>query len=466
MDAGLTTDARGLPLSGIDAKGAEQFEAIITDSYYYRLGVQDRLDALLQAHPDFALGHVFRGYSLMTDGLTSSHAKAATHLQLAQKAAVTPRERLHQEALRAWLVQDPLARGLAFEQILADWPLDLLAFRQHTGTLFWMGNKQHQAQIASCAASHWGGDTPGYPLFLAAYAFAMEEVGLYWEAERASRKALEYYGEDLWALHALTHVLEMQARRREGVALLQQAGTFLDRYNLFRGHLWWHLAIFKYTEQAYDEVLQLIDREIYPNSSGFYLDIQNTASLLVRLELQGVAVGAGRWERLAQASLQTATQNTVWFTTLHHVLALLRTGRHAAVKETLAYARAQGEAGSEQALLAARISQAVVAYAQGQLRPALDALLALRQDFPLLGASHVQQDLYLQIMISAALQLGDWPRIRQLMKERRTVRIWNPASLEEFNALARRIDSFRTTEQVNAELRQEASLELCCSPAS
>jgi hypothetical protein len=163
-----------------------------------------------------------------------------------------------------------------------------------------------------------------------------------------------------------------------------------------------------------------------------------------------------RWERIAQASLQTATQNTIWFTTLHHVLALLRTGRHAAVEETLAYARAQGEGGSEQARLAARISQAVVAYWQGESRHALDSLLALRQDFGLLGASHVQQDIYQQIMVSAALQLRDWPRIRQLLKERRTVRIWNPASLEEFNAIARRIDTFRTTEQVNAELRQEA----------
>jgi len=456
MDAGKTTDPRGLALSGIDAKGAGQFEAMMTDSYYYRVGVQDRLDALLQEHPGFALGHVFRGYSLMTDGLTSSHAKAATHLQMAEKATATPRERLHQEALRAWLAQDPLARGLAFEQILADYPLDLLAFRQHTGTLFWMGNKRHQAQIASCAASHWGSDIPGYPLFLSAYSFAMEEVGQYPEAERAGRKALEYHSEDLWALHALAHVFEMQDRRREGIAMLEQAATFLNDYNLFRGHLWWHLAMFKYTEQAYDEALELIDREIYPKSSGFYLDIQNAASLLVRLELQGVAVGTERWERLAQASLQTATQNTIWFTTVHHVLALLRTGRHAAVEETLAYARAQGEAGSEQALIAARISQAVVAYARGEARHALDSLLALRQDSPLLGASHVQQDLYPQIMVSAALQLGDWPRIRQLLKERRTVRIWNPASLEAFNALARRIDTFRTAEQVTAELRQEA----------
>jgi hypothetical protein len=115
----------------------------------------------------------------------------AEHLQLAQKAAGSPRERLHQQALRAWLARAPRQRGLAFEQILAEWPLDLLAFRQHTGTLFWMGNKRHQAQIASCVASHWEEKIPGHALFLSAYAFAMEEVGHYPEAERAARQALE-----------------------------------------------------------------------------------------------------------------------------------------------------------------------------------------------------------------------------------------------------------------------------------
>jgi tetratricopeptide (TPR) repeat protein len=451
MTALQTADARGLALTGTDARGAESFETFIDDSYYYRTGVQDRLDSFLLEQPSFGMGHVFKGYSLMTEGLSSSHAKAAMHLQLAQKLPATARERLHQEALRAWIIHDWRTRGLAWEQILANWPLDLLAFRQHTGTLFWMGNKRHQAQIAVSLASHWDTDVPGYPHFLSAYSFAMEETGHYTEAEKAARLALERQPQDLWALHALAHVLEMQGHRQEGISVLEQAASFLNDYNLFRGHLWWHLAMFKYSERAYDEVLELLDREIYPKSSSFYLDIQNGVSLLVRLELQGVSVGADRWERLAQASLQTATQNTIWFTTVHHVLALLRTGRISAVKETLAYANAQGRSGSEQALLAARISEAVVAYSQGQSQLALDSLLALRQDFGFLGASHVQQDLYQQIMISAAMQLGDWPRIRQLLKERRTVRIWNAASLDQFHGIARQIDKIDSAEEVTAE---------------
>jgi hypothetical protein len=163
-------------------------------------------------------------------------------------------------------------------------------------------------------------------------------------------------------------------------------------------------------------------------------------------------VGNERWERLAQGSLQTATQNTIWFTTAHQVLALQRAGHNTAVKETLDYAKVQGDAGSLRARVAAQISEAVVAISEGQNQQGLDSLQTMREDFGLLGASHVQQDIYQQLMIFAAMQLGDWPRIRQLLKERRVVRFWNPASLDQLNVLARQFDAFDTADQVRAEL--------------
>jgi tetratricopeptide (TPR) repeat protein len=447
-----TTDTRGLALSGIDAAGAEQYDSFINGSYYYRLGVQDRLDSFLLEQPTFGMGHVFKGYSLMSEGLSTSHVTAAAHLQIARALDATPRERLHQDALRAWIDQDWRACGFAWERILADWPLDLLAFRQHTGTLFWLGDKRRQAQVAASVASLWEADIAGYAHFLSAYSFAMEEIGLYTEAERAARTALEIEPQDLWALHSLAHVLEMLGRKQEGISLLEESGKFLNDYNLFRGHLWWHLAIFKFSARAFDEVLELLDREIYPNSSAFFLDIQNAVSLMLRLEIQGVSVGNERWERLAQGSLQTATQNTIWFTTAHQVLALQRAGHNTAVKETLDYAKVQGDAGSLRARVAAQISEAVVAISEGQNQQGLDSLQTMREDFGLLGASHVQQDIYQQLMIFAAMQLGDWPRIRQLLKERRVVRFWNPASLDQLNVLARQFDAFDTADQVRAEL--------------
>jgi len=455
MHAGIT-DARGLSLSAPSASAVERLESLIDDLYYYRLGVADRLDALLQEFPDFVLAQVLKGYSLMSEGTLDVRPKALIHLLQAEALPANPRERLHQEALRAWIAQDFSARAAAWEQILVEWPLDLLALRQYTGTLFWSGDKRHQAEVTAGVACRWGSQTPGYGHFLSAHAFAMEEVGQYTVAERCARDALALQPQDLWALHGLAHVLEMQSRVQEGIELLSEAARFLNDYNLFRGHLWWHLSLFKLTEARFDEVLDLFDREVYPQSSTFYLDVQNGASLLARLEFQGVDVGLVRWERLAQASLPGSTQNTIWFTAMHHVMALMRSGRVSAVQSTLDYLRSEGSS-SGQAALAHDLARAASAFYQDKFHQALERMLALRQRHGELGASHAQQDLYDQIAVMAALQIGDLPRVRQLLRARLTTRVWDAESWQAYESHARRIDEVRDVAAVRAELRWAAS---------
>jgi tetratricopeptide (TPR) repeat protein len=449
-------DVRGLALTADSTNAVERFDALIDDLYYYRLGVADRLDALLQEFPEFVLAHVLKGYSLMTEGTLDAHPKARDHLRKAEALPANPRERLHQEALRAWIAQDSSARAAAWEQILLEWPLDLLAFRQYTGTLFWTGDKRHQAEVTAGVAGHWGSRTPGYGHFLSAHAFAMEEVGLYAVAESCAREALAVQAQDLWALHALAHVLEMQGRIGEGIELLGDAARFLNDYNLFRGHLWWHLGLFEISQSRFEEVLELFDREIYPKPSGFYLDIQNGASLLARLEFQGIDVGVERWERLAQGSLANATQSTIWFTSMHHVMALTRSGRVSAVRSTLEYLRSAGIS-SAQAALAHELSQAAAALYEERPREALERMLAVRQEHGALGASHAQQDLYDQIMVMAALQLGDLPRVRQLLKARLTTRIWDTETWQAYESRARRVDAAHDVATVRAELLWDTS---------
>jgi hypothetical protein len=167
------TDARGLPVSGAPAEAVARLDDLIDDLYYYRLGVQDRLASLLQEYPELVLANVLMGCSLMSEGTLESHPKASAHLLQAEALPADRREGLHREALRAWLAKDLSARAAAWEQILVEWPVDLLALRQHTGTLFWTGDKRHQAEVTMEVASHWGSLTPGYGHFLSAHAFAM-----------------------------------------------------------------------------------------------------------------------------------------------------------------------------------------------------------------------------------------------------------------------------------------------------
>ena len=321
-------DARGLPLTAPGATAVERLEGIIDDIYYYRLGVPDRLDALLQEYPDFVLAHVLKGYSLMSEGTLDAHPKARARLQQAEALPANPRERLHLEALRAWIAQDFSARAAAWERILVEWPLDLLAFRQYTGTLFWSGDKRHQAEVTRGSRRPLGPADAG----LCALSFGACLRDGRGRPLRGGR-ALRARGTGAAAAGSVgpawpgPRVRDAGSRRAKASNCSSDAARFLDDYNLFRGHLWWHLSLFKFSQGRFDEVLDLFDREIYPQSSTFYLDIQNGASLLARLEFQGVDVGLARWERLAQASLPSATQSTIWFTAMHHVMALMRSGR-------------------------------------------------------------------------------------------------------------------------------------------
>jgi hypothetical protein len=68
-----------------------------------------------------------------------------------------------------------------------------------------------------------------------------------------------------------------------------------------------------------------------------------------------------------------------------------------------------------------------------------------------------QQDPYDQITVMAALQLGNLPRVRQLLWARLGTRIWDAASWHDFEASSRRVDKIDDLIAVHAALRWECS---------
>jgi len=181
----------------------------------------------------------------------------------------------------------------------------------------------------------WDEKVPGYGNVLGMLSFGHEECGAYPEAEAAGRQAMELDREDLWALHAVAHVLEMQGRLKEGLAWLDFPANAWDDRNPFRGHLWWHRALFLYEGGDYEAVLALYDRSIASEKSDFYLDIQNAAALLARLEFAGVNVG-DRWGHLAEHVEGRLDDHVLAFTDTHAMMALAATGRGDAAMRLLA----------------------------------------------------------------------------------------------------------------------------------
>src|SRR5262249_47351101 len=147
-------------------------------------------------------------------------------------------------------------------------------------------------------------------------------------AEPAGREANGIDPGDLWGTHAVAHVMEMQGRHEEGVAWLDGLEKHWEGGNNLKQHLWWHRAIFHLQRRETDKVLELYDRGFRNFESPLtkaqpdvYIDVQNAASMLFRLERHGVNVG-NRWVEIADKAEERIGDCLSTFTLPHWMMAL------------------------------------------------------------------------------------------------------------------------------------------------
>jgi tetratricopeptide (TPR) repeat protein len=411
----------------------------------YRLSTMQTIKDTIAADPDFALAHCLRGYQFMMYGSFSVLKLARSALQAAEDCAgaATPREQLHVEALRAWAEGKTGRAILLWEQILGDSPLDIIALRLHHFSCFWTG-RQHSLRGGAASVVHaWTDEVPGYGNVLGMLAFGYEECGQYREAERFGRMAVERNANDLWAIHAVAHVLEMEDRQDEGIAWLARPEDAWSDRNPFKGHLWWHLALFHLENRQYDQVLDLYDRSVRNDGSTFYLDIQNAASLLARLELLKVDVG-DRWIGLADFAESNIGDHGLIFTDLHYMMALARQQRFLAAErllESMEVFAAENAVDSAAVVrtLGLPLCRGILSFEQRDYAAAADYFAPLHNHDAAIGASHAQRDIIDQYLIEASLRSKRFASARMLLAERVTLRPRNQNAIERHGDVVRRI---------------------------
>ena len=311
----MIEDAYGLDLATDSDDAAASWNAAFADTLEHRLSAADHVKAALAADPEFVMGLCMRASMLLQIGSNGVHPKIAETLAKARahENGATPRERMHIAALEHWLGGNLTRACAVWQEILDQWPADMMALKMHHNGSFWTGNRQGLASAPVAALETFGEDAPMSGFIMGMVAFGLEENGEYSQAEKYGREAVERNEDDLWALHAVAHILEMQCRQEEGRKLLNlPAGTWSDR-NPFKDHLWWHSALFALEQGDISRVLELYDAEVRVDETGFYLDVQNAASLLIRLELTGVDVGT-RWEELADLAQSRMGDHVMPFT--------------------------------------------------------------------------------------------------------------------------------------------------------
>jgi tetratricopeptide (TPR) repeat protein len=419
-----TDDASGVATS-LPAHLMPEWNGVIRGILSHAAMTGPALAGVLQAAPDFALGQAVRGLSCLLLGRAEMVSVAHEALAAARAgAAGTAREMAFVQALGDWLGGRPTVAAARLQGVLADHPRDALAMKMVQAIHFVMGRPVAMRASVEAVLDAWD-DHPLRGFVLGCHAFTLEETGEYARAERIGREGVDLAADDAWGLHAVAHVHDMTARAEDGLRWLTGRESSWAHCNNFRFHVWWHRALLHLDLGQADQVLALYDRDIRADRTDDYRDIANAASLLSRLELDGVDVGR-RWDELADLSEGRATDGCLAFADLHYMLALCGGGREAAAAGLIARMAATRPATGEAAQVIAHpglhLAQGLQAFAQGDYATAWLHLREGRGDAQAIGGSHAQRDVFARVTIEAALRGGYLDAAETLLHERQRQR--------------------------------------------
>lgn len=413
------------PVTLTSAPALEAWNGVILGLLSHGRETPVHLGRLMEAEPNFAMGHAARGLFCLMTGRAEVIAPARAALAAAQTAAaqtrITPREASWIKALELWLGGAPTAAIGAVEHSLRALPHDTVSAKLSHGIRFMLGDSTGmRASVERVLGAH-GGDHPCTGYLLGCHAFTLEETGDYAQAERTGRKGLEYAKDDAWGLHAVAHVFDMTARPAEGIALIEGNMPAWEGSNNFRYHVWWHKALLHIERGEFDTALGLYDAQIRADKTDDYRDISNATSLLMRLELEGMDIGP-RWEELADFSEQRVEDGCLVFADLHYLLALTGADRGAARDAmTARFARDAAKDGEMNARVDAPGMAALSglnAFSEGRYDAAFANLAAARPLMPTIGGSHAQRDVFERMTIDAGLRAGRYDATAAILRDR------------------------------------------------
>lgn len=404
----LPEDLSGVPTS-LPAALIGDWNRVILGILSHAASTGSDLNRVLAVAPDFALGQAIRGVSCLLLGRAEMVGIAQQAYAAALSGApASMREIAFVHALGDWLNGRPSRAAARMQVVLTLNPRDALAMKMIQAIHFVMGRPDAMRASVEGVMDAWT-DHPARGFLLGCHAFALEETGEFARAERTGRMGVELAPDDAWGLHAVAHVFDMTGRARDGLDWLSGREGSWAHCNNFRFHVWWHRALMHLDLGEYDTALAHYDADIRAEKTDDYRDISNGASLLARLELEGVNVG-NRWQELADLSENRATDGCLAFADLHYMLALCGGDRDRAAAGLIARMQStRPEANEAQRVIAhpgLHVAQGLQAFAAGDYSVAWMHLRAGRSDLQQIGGSHAQRDVFERITIEAALRGG------------------------------------------------------------
>jgi len=423
-------DKRGNPVSyGVQA-AIDALDHACDMLHAYQADPLAVVDKIIAEHPDFAMAHAFRAGALATATDKAFEPELIKSVQAAEALApkANERERMHIAAVRAWRDGEWERAAEHWGRASIAWPRDLLALQYAHLSDFFLGYSHMLRDRIARALPHWNRGVPGYGFVEGMYAFGLEEAGDYAQAEARGREAVALNRQDGWAVHAVTHVLEMQGRAREGADFLAKGADGWAPNSMFAYHLWWHLALFHLDANDVASALRLFDEKISAGGFAQALELLDGSSLLWRLSLLGHDVG-DRWNDIGGKWESRVDDAYYAFNDVNAMMAFVGAGNSKAQKRQIETARRAAAGTGTNAMMSREVGlpacEGFTAFGRGDYAQAIELLLPLRAKANRFGGSHAQRDMFSWTLTEAAIRLGNRALADTFVAERLS---WKPES--------------------------------------
>ena len=423
-------DKRGNPVSyGVQA-AVDSLDRVCDMLHAYQADPLAEVDKIIADHPDFAMAHAFRAGALATATDKAFEPEMIKSVQAAEALApkANERERTHIAAVCAWRDGEWERAAEHWGRAAITWPRDLLALQYAHLSDFFLGYSHMLRDRIARVLPHWNRGVPGYGFVEGMYAFGLEEAGDYQQAEARGREAVALNRQDGWAVHAVTHVLEMQGRAIEGADFLAKGADGWAPNSMFAYHLWWHKALFHLDSDDVASALALFDEKISAGGFGQALELLDGSALLWRISLIGHDVG-DRWNDIGSKWEARADDGYYAFNDANAMMAFVGSGNGAAQKRQIETLRRAAAGTGTNAMMSREVGlpacEGFAAFGRGDYAEAIELLLPLRAKANRFGGSHAQRDMFSWTLTEAAIRLGNRALADTFVAERLS---WKPES--------------------------------------
>lgn len=420
-----------LDLWGYEVRTSSDSCISAINSYYHQVLSYGRERSVILEAPvhdkDCVLANILAAHFLCS----SDPSRAPSHFQAAKSLLeqATKYEKAVFNAI-SYLISQDRDDDVAVElhsKLLKDFPRDLVSLKRAQVLCFYLGRADLSLDLVQQVLPVNQEENYIYGLL----AFPLLELGRMADAEKAAKKGFEINKQDLWAQHALCHVLQYECHFKEAVEFMEGcSSSWSSCLSFMLTHNWWHVALcYLEGNSPIQRVLEIYDhciwKELEKSDASCPEVYLNALGLLLRLYVRGeIDAFEGRLKILSDCLTDEVNWYLEWHLDSLTIWALASTGKLSKAEALLKGLKSRfSRMSKKKQQLMQRgmlLAEALFEYGRGNEKQALELL---GPDFDannckVIGASDEQIDVFNEVWYSMLLNTGQAVKAIEVIEKR------------------------------------------------